>query len=1301
MKPKLKMLPASFLLVVFSFMSLLVSGQTADTYTLSGLSLPTIASDKEDYAPGETAVVTGRGWTLDDSVVIRLEEYPVVDSGSGYQSIEVRPDGSWEVRYPIEQWHVGVTFTISAHGMQSGYKAVTVFSDGTYYFKVNGLPPGTYTPVKYNYLSGAINEWISFEKAVVFAIGPKDGTYAYFSYPPSIVSSVDRVTYLLTTVTSNGGVVETSTKVNYSHMIKAISGFYDIWGTYVVAAPVISSITPGTKKAGEPTFALTVTGSNFLPASKVYVDGQERSTAYSSSSSITAMILASDLATGGIKNITVVTPAPGGGASNAVGLTVTASATSFSNLASATIEYGTNTTVLSGKISCASGAVPTGAVTINLDGVTQQAVIDPLTGAFSGSFATSSLPVASSPYSIAYTYGGGEGFEPNQGAGLLTVAQAPLTIKINNSSRVYGDVNPLFVGTYSGEKNGEVFSVAGSAAAVAGSPVGYYDVVPTVTGATLSNYTVVPVNGILSITRRPITVTADARQKTYGDPDPVLTWQVTEGNLVGSDTFIGSITRDGGHHAGAYVVRQGSLSLDENYNLAFREATFTIQPRPVTVSVADAGKTYGDPDPELVYAVTEGSLLEGDGFAGSLARDEGEEVGAYAIRKGTLTLGSDYSVNVNDATLQIDPRRITIAADANNKTYGDPDPVLTYTVTSGSLVPGDAFAGSLSRQGGEGVGTYAISLGSVALNSNYAVEFVGSSMTITSRPVTVAAEAKSKIYGDPDPELTYHIMGGSLVAGDAFTGSLERVSGEMVGQYAITGGNLALNPNYDLTITGASLLIQRRPASITIKSATKVYGDKDPDITPGLSGFLESDHITAQYNRVAGENVADGPYAIAATLEPAAALANYDITSTTAYLTITPRKIKVGAKPKGKLAGDPEPSLEYEVVSGGEFLGSENITGALERDPGEDRGNYPIKRGSLALGPNYELEFQGAAFTIYAKPVVALSIPEPTQVGTASSILATIGPDVFEPAWQYTIPSPCVVTRSENGLTINSPTPVVYAVSLKYKDGVGVGHETPKVYAVFFDPSAGFVTGSGWINSKEGAFVASKGKSGKANFGFVSKYEKGKTVPTGNTEFQFQAADMTFKSTAYEYLVIGGAKAQYKGAGTINGTGDYGFMLTAIDDDGSGPADKFRIRIWDKAAGLTVYDNQAGDPDDAEPTTVIGGGAIVIHTTTKGKTTTTSADARAPEVGASDRMALTAFPNPSASSFNVLVQSDNPAEPIIVRVLDLYGRTVEVVSGASNGQILRIGSTYRPGIYFIEMIQGTRHQQVKLLKQAN
>jgi len=121
--------------------------------------------------------------------------------------------------------------------------------------------------------------------------------------------------------------------------------------------------------------------------------------------------------------------------------------------------------------------------------------------------------------------------------------------------------------------------------------------------------------------------------------------------------------------------------------------------------------------------------------------------------------------------------------------------------------------------------------------------------------------------------------------------------------------------------------------------------------------------------------------------------------------------------------------------------------------------------------------------------------------------------------------------------------------------------------------------------------------TGQANFGLVSKYKKAATTPVGQTEFQFRVANFDFHSASYEWLVVAGARAQYKGTGTVNGSGDYGFMLTAIDGqlNGGGGADKFRIKIWDKATSTIVYDNQLGEGDTTEPTTMIGGGSIVIH----------------------------------------------------------------------------------------------------------
>jgi hypothetical protein len=175
----------------------------------------------------------------------------------------------------------------------------------------------------------------------------------------------------------------------------------------------------------------------------------------------------------------------------------------------------------------------------------------------------------------------------------------------------------------------------------------------------------------------------------------------------------------------------------------------------------------------------------------------------------------------------------------------------------------------------------------------------------------------------------------------------------------------------------------------------------------------------------------------------------------------------------------------------------------------------------------------------------------------------------------------------------------VYEVCVTGTDALGdESNETCSFLAVY-DPNAGFVTGGGWINSPQGASTNYPDAIGKANFGFTSKYQKGTKVPTGQTEFQFKAGNLNLHSQSYEWLVIAGARAQYKGTGTINGTGNYGFLLTAIDGAllGSGKPDAFRIKIWDTANNdEIVYDNQMHASDTSDAATALGGGSIQIKT---------------------------------------------------------------------------------------------------------
>jgi hypothetical protein len=231
----------------------------------------------------------------------------------------------------------------------------------------------------------------------------------------------------------------------------------------------------------------------------------------------------------------------------------------------------------------------------------------------------------------------------------------------------------------------------------------------------------------------------------------------------------------------------------------------------------------------------------------------------------------------------------------------------------------------------------------------------------------------------------------------------------------------------------------------------------------------------------------------------------------------------------------------------------------------------------------------------------------------------------------------------------------VYVLKLILVDDCGLQQTFEHKYIVIYDPNSGFVTGSGTIYSPPGASVQFPNAEGTATFGFVSKYDKQKIVPKGNTEFEFEAGDLKFVSTEYEWLVVAGSKAKFKGRGSINGIPGFQFMISAIDGDikAKGDPDFFRIKIWNESTGEVVYDNEMGTGIDTDPLTQILEGSIKIHVPKLKSEVLTSAG----DFGNPDKIEFNVYPNPTHGI--VKITGFHYGKDYLVTIVDMNGREIQ------------------------------------------
>ena len=167
-------------------------------------------------------------------------------------------------------------------------------------------------------------------------------------------------------------------------------------------------------------------------------------------------------------------------------------------------------------------------------------------------------------------------------------------------------------------------------------------------------------------------------------------------------------------------------------------STLTVNKGTATGTITVADVSYGNPvaDPTTTAdpATAGVTSIEYRTGSGSWSGTKPTAAGNHQAR-ATIGGGDLYEATIVTTTFKIDKAMLTVSADNKSKARDEADPALTYSAVSG-LASGDTLSavltGSLTREAGEDVGTYAITQGTLAIQgSNYELTFTPGTFTIT------------------------------------------------------------------------------------------------------------------------------------------------------------------------------------------------------------------------------------------------------------------------------------------------------------------------------------------------------------------------------------------------------------------------------------------------------------------------------------------------------------------------------------------------------------------------------------------
>ena len=636
----------------------------------------------------------------------------------------------------------------------------------------------------------------------------------------------------------------------------------------------------------------------------------------------------------------------------------------------------------------------------------------------------SGMPTVAGSYSFTVTAQDNSPGPPGPNTGsqayTLVIDQAVLTVSAGNATMTYGGTVPSLTVSYSGFVNGDNASSlttvpTATTTATSSSLVGSYPITPS--GASDPNYTISYVAGTLTVNPAALTITANNASMTYGGTIPSLSVSYTgfvNGDGASSLTTQPTVstTATPSSSAGTYPIT-ASGAVDPNYTFTYQTGTMTVGKATLTVTADNKAMPFGGPLPTLTVSYT--GFVNGDNASSltpaptaTTTATAGSPAGSYPI---TPHGGSspNYTFNYVNGTLTVGQSVLTITANPAGSVYGGPlVPAGSLTVSYSGFVNGDG-PGSMtvpptvtnSATPGAPTGNYTLTP-SGAVNSNYIIQYVNGTYTISAAPLTIKANNATMTYGGTVPSLGVSYSG--FVNGDGASNlttqptiTTTATSSSPAGTYPIAATG-AVDPNYTFTYQPGTMTVGKAPLTVTADNKTMPLGGPLPAFTFTYTGFVNGDNpssLTTQPTVTTTATAASpaGGYPIT---PHGGSSPNYTFTYVNGTLAVAQAVLTITANPAGSVYGGPlvargALTVSYSGFANGDGPGNMTAPPTVTNmaTPGSPAGSYTLIP-SGAVNPNYVIEYINGLYTISPAPLTITAVNQTmTYGGTVPALTAS------------------------------------------------------------------------------------------------------------------------------------------------------------------------------------------------------------------------------------------------------------------------------------------------------------------------